>query len=208
MKTLKRLLLTALLVFIAGSWQLKAQNSSALQTAFDQSYMFETSAQYAKAAEVIKTVYSEKSYEINIRLGWLLYKNGSYLESATYYMKAITIMPNAIEARLGYVLPESAMGNFDKVSEQYTEILKIDPQNASINYKMGLIYYNKSDYKTAYTYLQKAAALYVFDYDITLYFAWTNLKLEKYPEAKELFNRVLLISPNDASATEGLKLIK
>jgi tetratricopeptide (TPR) repeat protein len=208
MKTLKRLVFTALLVIIAGLWQIKAQNSSALQTAFDQSYIFETSAQYAKAAEVLKTVYSEKAYEINIRLGWLLYKNGSYLESATYYLKAITIMPNAIEARLGYVLPESAMGNYDKVIEQYTEILKIDPQNASVNYSMGLIYYNRTDYKTAYKYLEKAASLYVFDYDITLYFAWTNLKLEKYPEAKELFNRVLLISPNDASATEGLKLIK
>jgi tetratricopeptide (TPR) repeat protein len=208
MKTLKRLVFTVLLVFIAGLWQIKAQNPSALQTAFDQSYMFETSAQYAKAAEIIKTVYSEKSYEINLRLGWLIYKNGSYLEAASYYLKAINLMPNAIEARLGYVLPESAMGNYDKVIEQYTEILKIDPKNASVNYNMGLIYYNRSDFKTAYKYLEIAAGMYLFDYDITLYFAWTNLKLEKYPEAKELFNRVLLISPNDASATEGLKLIK
>jgi hypothetical protein len=39
-------------------------------------------------------------------------------------------------------------------------------------------------------------------------FAWTNYMLGKTREAKILFNKVLLISPNDISATEGLGLIK
>jgi len=38
--------------------------------------------------------------------------------------------------------------------------------------------------------------------------AWTNFKLEKYREAKILFQKTLLISPGDASALEGLGLLK
>jgi hypothetical protein len=37
---------------------------------------------------------------------------------------------------------------------------------------------------------------------------WNYYFLGKYSEAKELFNRVLLYSPSDASAKEGLGLIK
>jgi len=38
--------------------------------------------------------------------------------------------------------------------------------------------------------------------------AWTNFKLGKLREAKVLFQKALLISPDDESATEGLNLIK
>jgi len=39
-------------------------------------------------------------------------------------------------------------------------------------------------------------------------FAWTNLKLGKTREAQVLFNKVLMLSPDDKSALEGLSLIK
>ena len=38
--------------------------------------------------------------------------------------------------------------------------------------------------------------------------AWSYLRLGKHNEAKLLFNKVLLMSPNDASALEGLATIK
>jgi len=37
---------------------------------------------------------------------------------------------------------------------------------------------------------------------------WTSYFLGNYPQAKVLFNKALLYSPGDASAKEGLKLIK
>ena len=91
---------------------------------------------------------------------------------------------------------------------QYEEILKLDPNNSIANYRIGQIYYYKADYTTALTYLQKVYDAYPFDYDNTLMFAWTKLKLKKNAEAKELFNIVLLNRPKDASALEGLKTIK
>jgi len=196
----------AILLFFSVS--VFSQDLSVMKDAFTNSYAYEKNKDYSKAISEIIAVYDEKSYETNIRLGWLYYENGSYTSSAQYYAKAIALMPYSIEARLGYVKPEKALGNWDLVKAAYEAILKIDTQNSYANYNMGLINYNNKDYQTAYTYLEKVANIYPFDYDITLLYAWTNFQLGKLREAKVLFTKALLISPGDSSATEGLSLIK
>ncbi len=157
---------------------------------------------------VIKEVYSEKSYEINLRLGWLCYLLGNYTESVSYYNKAIQLQPISEEARLGYVLPASAMGNWDAVLREYLKILENNPNQTNVLYRVGNIYYARNDFNKAYTYFEKLVNLYPFSYDGLLMFAWTNYKLGKYKEAKILFQKVLLLSPDDSSAKEGLSLIK
>lgn len=185
-----------------------SQDIASMKDAFSVSYTYEKSKEYSRAITEILAVYNAASYEANIRVGWLYYKNGSYTTSAQYYAKAITLMPYSVEARLGYILPEKALGNNDLVKAAYEAILKIDPQNSYANYNIGLIYYNNKDYQTAFTYLEKVANMYPFDYDITILYAWTNFQLDKLREAKVLFTKALLIVPADESATEGLSLIK
>jgi len=176
--------------------------------AFTQSYYFEKVSNYPAAIAALKKVYNESSYEINLRLGWLTYSAASYQESINYYQKCIDLMPVAIEARLGIVYPAGAFGNMAQVIKEYSKVLEIDPQNTTANYKLGYIYYEKKDYQTAYTYFDKVVNLYPFDYDGLLMFAWTNYRVGKSREAKVLFGKILLLSPGDASATEGLALIK
>jgi tetratricopeptide (TPR) repeat protein len=98
-----------------------------------------------------------------------------------------------------------------KLGGRTTRILrniKINPYNTTVLYRVGLIYYGKEQYSQAYGYFEKVVNLYPFSYDGLLMFAWTNFKLGKNREAKVLFNKVLLLSPEDASAKEGLGLIK
>lgn len=185
-----------------------AQDLTKMKDAFTNSYTYEKSKEYTKAITEIVAIYDETSYETNIRLGWLYYLNGAYTTSAEYYSKAIVLMPYSIEARYGYVLPEKALGNWDLVKAAYEAILKIDLQNSYANYNLGLISYNNKDYQSAYTYLEKVANMYPFDYDITILYAWTNFQLGKLDKAKVLFTKVLLISPDDSSAKEGLSYIK
>ena len=90
----------------------------------------------------------------------------------------------------------------------YNKILEIDPQNTLTNYRLGLIYYNRQNYEKADTYLEKVINLHPFDYDSMLLLAWNKLALQKFREAKVLFNKVLMYSPDDESAKEGLRLIK
>jgi len=180
----------------------------AMQTAFEQSYIQEQAGNYKGAVQSIAAVYNPKSYECNLRLGYLNYMSGAYNDAIGYYKKAIDLMPYAIEPRLGYVYPAAALGKWDDVVLQYQSILKIDPKNSTVNYKLGVIYYNRKKYAQAYALFEKVVNLYPFDYDGLIMFAWTNYRLGKLPQAKLLFKKVLLLSPNDKSALEGLSLIR
>lgn len=200
-------IIIVLLVMLLGLPELQAQ-SAATMGAFKQSYAQEKDGKYSDAIKTLKEVYDEESYELNLRLGWLHYMAGRFSESTTYYQKCMTMYPMAIEPKLGYVYPAAALGSWDKVTAQYKDILDIDPNNTVVNYRMGLLHYGKKEYKTAANYFEKVLNLYPFDYDSLLMLGWTKYFLGDAAKAKALFNKVLLYSPADKSATEGLGLIK
>jgi len=176
--------------------------------AFSKSYNYEERGNFSDAVAAMKAIYNENSYEINLRLGWLNYLSGSFTDGVAYYQKAINLKPYAIEAKFGFVLPAAALGNMEQVISQYNEILQIDPQNTLANYRVGMIWYGKQDWAKAEKYFEKVVNLYPFDYDSNIMYAWTCFKLGKLREAQVLFNKALMMRPNDTSATEGLSMIK
>ena len=185
-----------------------SHTQESLIKAFQKSFSEEYKGDYAASIKTLKDLYDEKSYELNLRLGWLNYMAGLFTESQVYYQKAMNILPYSIEAKLGYVYPASALGSWDVVIKQYESVIKIDPQNSTANYRLGSIYYGREDFQRSFKYLEKIVNLYPFSYDGLILFAWCNYRLGKLKEARALFNKVLLISPADASATEGLGMIK
>lgn len=206
MGILNRTMLFIVLAIISGNYVFSQEKT--LNQAFKESLAYEEKGDYTNAIKELTAVYNENSYEINVRLGWLKYMAGQFTESVTYYEKAIQLMPMSEEARLGIVLPASSMGNWDQVILHYNKILEINPGQTTVLYRMGLIYYNRTDYSKALGYFEKLVNLYPFTYDGLLMYAWTYFKLGKTTEAKVLFNKVLLLSPDDTSALEGLSLIK
>jgi len=205
MEILKKVLPVVLLLF---GMTVHAQDYKSIEDTFQKSYQLENNGEYSKAINLLKGIYDEESYEINLRLGWLTYLSGLFTESIPYYQKCIQLKPMSIEARLGIVNPAASMGNWSQVEKYYNEILKIDPANSTVNYRMGVIYYGKEDYQTAFKYLEKVVNHYPFDYDSVIMLAWINYKLGKKREAKVLFQKALLIKPGDDSAVEGLGLIQ
>lgn len=185
-----------------------AQDNKAIQSAFESSFLNENKYDYEEGIKVIKSIYSEDSYPINLRLGWLSYLSGNYSASITYYKLAIHLMPNAEEPYWGVINTQVAMSKWVDVEKSYLSILKLDPKNKTANYKLGLIYYYRMNYTSAKKYFDVALDLFPFDYDALLMSGWNNYFLGKLSDAKILFNRVLLLYKNDASALEGLSLIK
>lgn len=181
--------------------------TDAVYIAFKKSYEQETTS-YKDAITTMKSIYDDKSYEINLRLGWLNYALGQNEEAAKYYLKCISLMAYSLEAKFGYINSEAALKKWDIVENQYKEILKINPQQTVALYYLGLIYYNKKDYNTAEKHFSQVVNLYPFDYDSIIMLAWTNYFMGKSREAKVLFQKALLNRPEDKSATEGMKLIK
>ena len=176
--------------------------------AFSESYTLEREGKNKEALVVVKKVYDEGSYEINLRLGWLAYMSGQFTESVSYYNNAIAKYPLSVEARLGLVLPLSALGNWDQIVEQYMAVLKVDPNNTVVNYRLGVIYYERKQYDRAEGYLKKVINLYPFDHDTLLMLGWVKYRQGDNNQAKVLFNKVLMANPADASAQEGLALVK
>ncbi len=64
------------------------------------------------------------------------------------------------------------MGNWDQIIEQYNTILKVDPKNTIVNYRLGVIYYERKQYDKAEKYLKKVIDLYPFDHDTLLMLGW------------------------------------
>ena len=204
MDTLKKILISLILI---QTFTLANAQTNVID-AFSKSYELEKKGKSKEALEAMKKVYNEQSYEINLRLGWLAYLSGKFTESIAYYNNCIDKLPMSVEARLGIVLPLSAMGNWNQIIDHYNVILSVDPNNSLVNYRMGVIYYERKHYDKAEAYLKKVINLYPFDHDTMLMLGWVKLRQGNLNQAKLLFNKTLMANPADTSAKEGLSLIK
>ena len=191
---------------LLGSNVLLAQSD--VIEAFSKSYKLEKEGKNKEALTALKTVYDENSYEINMRLGWLAYMAGQFTESIAYYNNAISKLPLSVEARLGLVLPLSAISKWDQIISQYDKILSIDPNNTLVNYRLGVIYYERKQYNKAETHLKNVINLFPFDHDSLLMLAWVKYRQGDNNQARLLFNKALMANPSDISAQEGLELVE
>ncbi|MCC6369663.1 MAG: tetratricopeptide repeat protein [Bacteroidia bacterium] len=175
--------------------------------AYARSLEKEKKSDYFGAIKCILDLNDSTIYENNLRLGWLYYKAGFEKRSLKYYQAAIQLKPNALEPRIGFGYPAYLLEDFSHLIEQDKKILEIDPNNKNTNSNLALIYYYNKEHAKALPYFQKVEQMYPFDYDNTLNLAWTCYNLSKKAEAEKYFNVVLLYSPTDASAKEGLDIM-
>jgi tetratricopeptide (TPR) repeat protein len=187
---------------------LNAQSQNEKEEAFSRSYVLEEEKKYTEATLVLIDIYSEDSYETNLRLGWLYNLSADYDKSIKYYKKCIKLMPVASEPLWGIINPYSEKNDWVNVENTYLKILEIDPKNSLANYRLGLIYYYRKNYTEADNYFKVVLNMAPFDYDALIMNAWTNYFLGNFNRSKVLFQKVLLNRPNDPSALEGLSLIK
>ncbi len=205
---MEKMTIRFMLIVLIWTVPLIAAGQDILTEAFRTSYDFENAGEMEKAIESLSEVYEPASYELNLRLGWLNYQKGKMDESIVYYRRAVELKPYAVEPKLGLAYPYSSMAMWNDIISLYESILKVDPQNTLVNYRMALIYYNRGQYERADPYLEKVVNLYPFDYDSLLLFAWNKLMLGRSREAKVLFQKTLLANPGDESAQRGLDMIR
>ena len=189
------------LFFVLSGFVLKSQSS---ELAFSKSYSFEYETQYAKAISALTDLHID-SYQINLRLGWLYYLSKDYTKAELCYKKAIVLEPTSIEARFGVVLPLSTTGNWNSVLSTYLEVVKLDPNNSTANYRLASIYNTRKDYVNATTYVSRVLKLYPFDYDSNLLYGKILMAQGKNAEAKKHFTKALEYNTLSEEAKAALK---
>ena len=151
-----------------------AQITPSVKEAFIKSYHEEHLGYIEKATLSILTVYSEKNYEINLRLGWLYYLQKKYTTSIEHYKKAAILMPKSTEALWAMVHPLTFLENWSMLNANYLKILKLEPKNTTANYRVGLYYYYNKKYNTAKKYFSVVVNLYPTDFDALHMLAWSH----------------------------------
>jgi tetratricopeptide (TPR) repeat protein len=189
---------------------LVAQNLTAELATFRESIKEENGANYGKAIELMESIYSKNKseYLINLRLGWLKYQSKQYAESIKYYNTATKISNNSIESLLAITYPLAELGKWDELIDAYNSILEKDEQNYAATKQLGIIYFNRKNYRKSKSYFNNLLQNYPSDYYANLYLGWNYLNLGDKGRAEEFFSTLLLFYPNDKSAQDGLKLSK
>ena len=97
-----------------------------------------------------------------------------------YYLKAVSIDPNHINAlfELGYAYNEK--GEYSKAIEYYNRVLAIDPRAKDALNNIGLSYENQKDYVKAESYYRKSIAV-----DPSYGIAWESLGYALYFQQKD-----------------------
>lgn len=96
----------------------------------------------------------------------------------------------------------------DKLIIRYKTMAKSKPENPSVNYRLGTLYYSIKDYELSIKHLEIAVNNSENDYQIMDMLGWAYYKAKKLDASKAIFEKILVAKPGNASATKAIKLIK
>jgi protein O-GlcNAc transferase len=182
-------------------------NKSASARAWQASYAAEAAGNFQEALDSLADLPppQRETYLANYRRGWLLYRLGKHAESAAAYAAASALEPASIEARVAMLVPLIALSKWADVVTVAQEVLKRDPENYLAMQRFAFAKFSTQHFPEAELLYRHLIKLYPSDIELRASLAWAVLRNGKLKEAAELFNSVLEISPNHASAAAGLK---
>jgi tetratricopeptide (TPR) repeat protein len=187
----------------------RAETASPVLTgALQESYDAEKSKDYAKAIEPLEKLGTSgnSDYIVQYRLGWLNYCNKQYDESISHYKKAVQLAPNAVEPLLALMTVQMAAVKNDDALRTGQSVLTRDPNNYTATSRVAWLCYLQQDYRRAASLYRKLVTLYPTDTEMLLGLGYALKKAGDTKEGDACFQKVLLLSPDNARALEGLKV--
>jgi tetratricopeptide (TPR) repeat protein len=197
---------TMVAVVLAASPWARAPQDSKAASLYRESYALEAKQDYPGALAKMREIklLSGPSYFVTIRLAWLSYLTGDFTASAAGYAEAVAAEPKAIEPRLGLTLPLMASRNWGALERACRDVLLMEPNNAVALSRLAQALYWGGNYPDAATRYRRLTADYPSDLDYRTGLGWALLKLGRAAEARQTFEVVLAVSPDNASARLGM----
>jgi tetratricopeptide (TPR) repeat protein len=147
-------------------------------------------------------------YAANLRAGWLNYLLGKYPDANRYYLKAVAAKPNAIEPRLGAILPQMAAGDWLSAEKSARDVLKRAPREYLASSRLAFTLFSLKRFVEAQAQYKEVLEDYPGDVDMMVGLGWTYFHQGLKPQAQEMFLRALAIRRDSQSAKEGVDLCR
>ena len=205
----KIVLFTVFLILFALPAGVLADKVAKISDYFDASFNLESRGNYAGALNSVLIILriDHRNYTAMLRAGWLSYLKGDYRNAIGYYRKAVLLEPEAIEPRLGLMLPLMASKKWNDAGDVAQKILKLDKKNYLANSRLAYILFSQGKYGEAEKQYRKIISEYPADIEMKIGLGWTYLRMRQNRKA-EVFRAVLMVRKNNVSAQKGMELIE
>ena len=176
------------------------------RAALPRSVEYEQAKDYTKAIAALQEQLTAhpNDYTLNLRSGWLSYLNGQHAAAARYYQTAIAAAPKSIEAKLGYLLPLLADGQYERAEKTAAQIVKEDPGNYYGNLRLAFALRMQGQFPAADKIVQRMLVAYPTDLSFLLEGGLLDASQDRNTAAQEKFAIVLSLDPNNAVAQQQL----
>lgn len=172
---------------------------------YRRSYELEAKGEYAAALKALDGLpKSSRGYVYRLRRGWLLYLMGRNFDAMEEYRRAIALEPDAVEPRLGLMLPQIALKLWLDTLKTGKQVLARDAHNYTAHARMAWAAYNLARYQEAAEHYRHNLALYPSDVEMRAGLGYCHLKRGETKAAAREFRRVLEVAPDHGSAQAGL----
>ena len=174
------------------------------------SYSLEKKGRYKRALALIeKNAKNDvRNYFLQLRTGWLAYLSGQMGKSQRYYQKAVVLKPDAIEPRMGQLLPLIALGKYKQAQSVARTVLRKDQKNYTARSRMAYALFLAGRYKQAQRYYKSLVKDYPSDGQMLIGLGWAQLRQGKKRDALKTFLRAKKILPANRRVSEGIKYAK
>ena len=177
-----------------------------LEAAFAKSIQYEKQLNYDEARKSLQVLGAaqQENYFVQVRLGWLAYRNGKYPEAQVSYEAAVRLSPKSTEAKLGLVLTVLAQGRWAEAEGLAKQVLQTDPQNYFANLRLAYALRMQSKFAQAEEIGEQLMEAYPADVSVLLELGLTKVGQNEKEAAAKMFQRVLLVDPENVIANQQL----
>lgn len=183
--------------------------SSDLSRVFQSSYALEAQGKYDDAYKVVNehVGQSRATYVTVMRLAYLKGLMGKSEDAAQLFATAAELQPRALEPLLYQQYHYLVAKNWDGLASSARNALRLDANNYTSRTRLAYALYFQGRYAESAEEYAKVANLYPLDLDVMVMRGWCNALLSRKAQAQTLFRGALVLSPEYASAKEGLDYV-
>jgi len=176
--------------------------------AFATSYKLEAKKQYAEAAKSMEPLATKGNDFAQLRVAWLAYLQGKYDISEKAYADVIERKPQAVEPRLGRMLPLMAAQRWDDAISEGNSVLTQSAWDYTAHIRVLACEEALGQWDVLEKHAIKLAAAFPSDAAALVYLARARANKGDKAAAKEAYDQVLERAPSNAEAQAQLKKLK